>query len=65
MSHPLNIQFWYGWPAVLFVVFAVFGVLGTAGEMSVGEQLVGAVGGGFILVTLYWALWRIIPGRSA
>lgn len=36
-------------------------------DMALGEQAIGAVGGGLILVVLYWALWRVwrwlVPSR--
>jgi hypothetical protein len=40
-----------------------------ASDMSVGGRLVGGLGGGLIIVVVYWALWRVwrwvLPGRGA
>jgi hypothetical protein len=58
MTHPLRTDFWYGWPGVIAAGYIVIGLVSTP-EMVLTDRLIGAVGGAFLLVAFYWALYRV------
>jgi len=59
MSHPLNTDFWYGWPAVIAIAYFALAFVASP-DMTLATRLWASGGGGLILVCLYWVLWRLV-----
>jgi hypothetical protein len=59
MAHPLQRDFWAGWPAVIVAGYFLLGLV-VVDDMSLVEQVIGGLGGGILLVLIYWAIWRVL-----
>jgi len=68
MSHPLDTDFWYGWPAVIAIGYTALAFVASP-DMALATRVWAGAGGGVLLVCLYWALWRVvgvlIPSRRS
>jgi len=59
MTHPLQPDFWRGWPAIIVAGYSLV-VIFIVDDMSVAMQATAGLLGGVFFVIFYWTLWSAI-----